>query len=229
MAGTDCRPIVGVRSWAAGPCSGAVRSIDWLRSRTHTLTLAETRMDSSSPQAVYRAEKAKALRERRISHVQLMAEAQEAFKKLLADAAIARKGGRPKSTPTAPGAAGKPAPAKPVVAKPGVAPAKEAIAAAVPVVAKPVAKPAEKAPETPQAKASPKTAPAKAAPERAATSKPKPPVRAKAPASAAKSAKAPAKATKGRTAQATRVRAKTVAKKHAPVKAGARSTIRKKR
>ncbi len=51
--------------------------------------MVNTRMDTLTPQAIYRAEKDKALRERRISHVQLMAEAQEAFKKLLADAAIA--------------------------------------------------------------------------------------------------------------------------------------------
>jgi hypothetical protein len=58
----------------------------------------------SSPQAIYRAEKDKALRERRITHLQLMQEAQEAFRKMLADAQLARKGGRPKST-TGPAAA----------------------------------------------------------------------------------------------------------------------------
>ena len=43
-------------------------------------------MDATTALAIYRAEKDKALRERRVSHVQLMAEAQEAFKKMLADA-----------------------------------------------------------------------------------------------------------------------------------------------
>jgi hypothetical protein len=63
----------------------------------------------SSPQAIYRAEKDKALRERRITHLQLMQEAQEAFRKMLADAQLARKGGRPKSanTPAAAAAAAK--------------------------------------------------------------------------------------------------------------------------
>lgn len=69
-----------------------------------------------SPQDIYRAEKEKALRERRISHVQLMAEAQEAFKKMLADAQMARKGGRPKGSPNAAAAAAKKKPA--VVAVP---------------------------------------------------------------------------------------------------------------
>ena len=52
-------------------------------------------MDGSSAQSLYRAEKARALQERRISHTQLMAEAKEAFAKMLADAQLARKGGRP--------------------------------------------------------------------------------------------------------------------------------------
>jgi hypothetical protein len=70
------------------------------RRTSHTLT-----MDATTALAIYRAEKDKALRERRVSHVQLMAEAQEAFRKMLADAQLARKGGRPKgstnSTPPA--------------------------------------------------------------------------------------------------------------------------------
>lgn len=71
-------------------------------------------MDATTALAIYRAEKDKALRERRVSHVQLMAEAQEAFRKMLADAQLARKGGRPKgSTNSAP----------PVVAAPVAAPA----------------------------------------------------------------------------------------------------------
>src|SRR6185503_9533115 len=62
-------------------------------------------MDGTTAQAIYREEKARAMQERRISHAQLMAEAKEAFAKMLADAQLARKGGRPKSNPNAPGAA----------------------------------------------------------------------------------------------------------------------------
>jgi hypothetical protein len=58
-------------------------------------------MDATSALAIYRAEKDKALRERRVSHVQLMAEAQDAFRKMLADAQLARKGGRPKGSTNA--------------------------------------------------------------------------------------------------------------------------------
>ena len=53
-------------------------------------------MDGSAALALYRQEKERALQERRISHAQLMAEAKEAFAKMLADAQLARKGGRPK-------------------------------------------------------------------------------------------------------------------------------------
>src|ERR1700744_4619800 len=81
-------------------------------------------MDGTTAQAIYREEKARALQERRISHAQLMAEAKEAFAKMLADAQLARKGGRPKSNPGAPGAAAKPAAPKPVVVV--AAPAKKA-------------------------------------------------------------------------------------------------------
>ena len=66
-------------------------------------------MDGSSAQSLYRAEKARALQERRISHTQLMAEAKEAFAKMLADAQLARKGGRPRTNPVVVGAAAKPA------------------------------------------------------------------------------------------------------------------------
>ena len=59
-------------------------------------------MDGSTALSIYRDEKARALQERRISHAQLMAEAKEAFAKMLADAQLARKGGRPKSNPSAP-------------------------------------------------------------------------------------------------------------------------------
>src|SRR5690348_16078737 len=62
-------------------------------------------MDATTALAIYRAEKDKALRERRVSHVQLMAEAQEAFRKMLADAQLARKGGRPKGSTNAAAAA----------------------------------------------------------------------------------------------------------------------------
>ena len=65
-------------------------------------------MDATTALAIYRAEKDKALRERRVSHVQLMAEAQEAFRKMLADAQLARKGGRPKGSTNAASAAPAP-------------------------------------------------------------------------------------------------------------------------
>jgi hypothetical protein len=89
-------------------------------------------MDATTALAIYRAEKDKALRERRVSHVQLMAEAQEAFRKMLADAQLARKGGRPKGStnsapPNVPAPTAAPAvpPGKLVLKKPKVmAPAK---------------------------------------------------------------------------------------------------------
>src|ERR1700709_1891061 len=62
-------------------------------------------MDGSTALTIYREEKARAMQERRISHAQLMTEAKEAFAKMLADAQLARKGGRPKNNRTAPGAA----------------------------------------------------------------------------------------------------------------------------
>jgi hypothetical protein len=75
-------------------------------------------MDATTALAIYRAEKDKALRERRVSHVQLMAEAQEAFRKMLADAQLARKGGRPKGSTNAANAAPA-APPAPPAAPPG--------------------------------------------------------------------------------------------------------------
>jgi hypothetical protein len=72
-------------------------------------------MDATTALAIYRAEKDKALRERRVSHVQLMAEAQEAFRKMLADAQLARKGGRPKGSTNAATSAPPAAPATPAV------------------------------------------------------------------------------------------------------------------
>ncbi|MHB1223526.1 MAG: hypothetical protein ACYC2G_05690, partial [Gemmatimonadaceae bacterium] len=53
-------------------------------------------MKQLSPRATYQAEKEKAERERRLSHAELMAEAQAEFDKMLADARSARKSGRPK-------------------------------------------------------------------------------------------------------------------------------------
>ena len=64
----------------------------------------ELKMDGSTALSIYREEKARALQERRISHAQLMTEAKEAFAKMLADAQLARKGGRPKNNPGSPAA-----------------------------------------------------------------------------------------------------------------------------
>ena len=65
-------------------------------------------MKRLSPREIYRAEKERAQRERGVSHAELMAEAQRAFDKLLADAKAARKSGRPKrATTAAPAAAPK--------------------------------------------------------------------------------------------------------------------------
>src|SRR3982751_5796753 len=97
-------------------------------------------MDGSAALSLYRQEKERALQERRISHAQLMAEAKEAFAKMLADAQLARKGGRPKSNPNAPpAAAAAAAKPKPVV----VAPPVKKAAPEVVVVAAPAAKPAK--------------------------------------------------------------------------------------
>ena len=95
-------------------------------------------MDGSAAQSIYRQEKERAMQERRLSHSALMAEAKEAFNKLLADAQLARKGGRPRTNPLPPGA-------RPPV-KPAVAPAPAAVVAA-PV--EPVKKVAVKAADTP--------------------------------------------------------------------------------
>ena len=57
-------------------------------------------MKRLSPREIYRAEKERAQRERGVSHAELMAEAQRAFDKLLADAKAARKSGRPKRATT---------------------------------------------------------------------------------------------------------------------------------
>src|SRR3954463_4192179 len=107
-------------------------------------------MDGSTAQSLYREEKARALQERRISHAQLMAEAKEAFAKMLADAQLARKGGRPKSNPGAPSTTVAAVAAKPkIVAAP---PAKKATPAKV-VVAKTPPVSAAKAKDAPAKKA----------------------------------------------------------------------------
>src|SRR6185295_2779026 len=98
-------------------------------------------MDGSAALSLYREEKARALQERRISHAQLMTEAKEAFAKMLADAQLARKGGRPKSNPNAPPtpAALAAAKAKAAAAPPAAAPASAPAPAKKAVVAKPAA------------------------------------------------------------------------------------------
>src|SRR3954463_11674901 len=85
-------------------------------------------MDGSAAQSIYRLEKERAMQERRLSHSALMAEAKEAFNKLLADAQLARKGGRPRTNPLPPGARPpvKPAAAPVVAAAAPVEPAKKA-------------------------------------------------------------------------------------------------------
>jgi hypothetical protein len=125
--------------------------------------------DPSTAQSIYRQEKERALAERRISHSQLMAEAKEAFAKMLADAQLARKGGRPRTNPVPPNAA-KPAPPAAVVAKkPGVEKSEKPEKPEKPVKAKavkaPVAKksPARRAASPKAAKAKPKSKGAKAA------------------------------------------------------------------
>ena len=69
------------------------------------------------------------MQERRLSHSALMAEAKEAFNKLLADAQLARKGGRPRTNPLPPGV--RP-PVKPIAAPVVAAPA-EPVKKAAPV------------------------------------------------------------------------------------------------
>src|SRR5881275_12312 len=123
-------------------------------------------MDGSAAQSIYRLEKERAMQERRLSHSALMAEAKEAFNKLLADAQLARKGGRPRTNPLPPGAANRPAlkPATVTVAAATVAvkvvktaPAKTA---AAPAKKPATAKPARRAADRGLVKASGKTKPA---------------------------------------------------------------------
>jgi len=148
-------------------------------------------MDGSAALSLYRQEKERALQERRISHAQLMAEAKEAFAKMLADAQLARKGGRPKSNPGAAPAAAAAAAAKPkvVVAE---APVKNAVPAKVaerkvePLVVKPKAAPAKKAGTSKKVRVAAKRAqPARAKAAGTATKKP---VKKAAPARAARPA-----------------------------------------
>jgi hypothetical protein len=156
----------------------------------HTLT-----MDATTALAIYRAEKDKALRERRVSHVQLMAEAQEAFRKMLADAQLARKGGRPKGSTNAATAA--------------AAPIAVTASAAVAVTGKLVLKPSKPTPpkilekvtvagsSAVKSRMPPKAAPAHASAKTAKVEKPtaekrRPAAKAKSPAKVAKRAAAPA-------------------------------------
>ena len=142
--GGRCAPgkidILGMRPPAVRPPSRLLLSIDYTFRKFDILTLARDKMDGSAAQSIYRAEKARAMQERRISHAQLMAEAKEAFNKMLADAQLARKGGRPRTNPV------------PVAA-----------AAAAPTVAKPKPSPTTATKPVRQAQ-SPKAAPAKKAP-----------------------------------------------------------------
>lgn len=100
-------------------------------------------MDGSAAQSIYRLEKERAMQERRLSHTQLMAEAKEAFNKLLADAQLARKGGRPRTNPLPPGAMNRP-PIKPPVAAVAAVAVKAAVAKKA-APAKREAKPAKRA------------------------------------------------------------------------------------
>src|SRR6476619_2714858 len=83
-------------------------------------------MDGSAAQSIYRLEKERAMQERRLSHSALMAEAKEAFNKLLADAQLARKGGRPRTNPLPPGVRPPVKPAGVPVAAAAVEPVKKA-------------------------------------------------------------------------------------------------------
>jgi len=152
-------------------------------------------MDATTALAIYRAEKDKALRERRVSHVQLMAEAQEAFRKMLADAQLARKGGRPKGSTNAASAA----PAAAVVTTQTVA-VNTSKLVLKPTKAAPAKSP-EKVTATADSSAKTRTAPRKAAvkvtaaakPEKRTAEKRRAPAKAKPVAKAAKRVSAPAR------------------------------------
>ena len=207
-------------------------------SRTRPLDLSPfLTMDATSALAIYRAEKDKALRERRVSHVQLMAEAQDAFRKMLADAQLARKGGRPKGSTNANVAASSAAvAAAPVVTKAVPKSAKEITPATS--VAPKVEVSAQTAPKSsaakPAAKAlsakgrSVKAGPVKVAASKGSTPKRKPvgrashaqPAAKRATAKHARPAKASASARKGAAAKPQPRRKLAAAKEHARKPAG---------
>jgi hypothetical protein len=167
--------------------------------------LAEIRMESSA-QAVYRAEKDKALRERRLSHLQLMAEAQEAFRKMLADAQLARKGGRPKSANTPAAVAAR---KKAAVKAAAPEPVEVAAVAVVATVAPRAAKAARPAP----VRAAKSTKPAAKKAVKAAKPAAKRQVVAKAPARAASRVAKVVKTTKKKVPAAHKARGRTAARK----------------
>lgn len=145
-------------------------------------------MHRPSPRAMYRAEKEKALRERSVPHAELMAEAKEAFEKMLAEGKAARKSGRPKRVIPPPAAepaprreaAGKAAPAAPKPA-PAATPARPASAPA-----KPVGKRAPARKAKAKAKASGKTASTKRPARKAASGRGRPKAKSAAKKSASK-------------------------------------------
>ena len=119
-------------------------------------------MDGSAAQSIYRLEKERAMQERRLSHTALMAEAKEAFAKLLADAQLARKGGRPRTNPLPPPklmAVVDPVPAAKPAAK--AASAKKPAAKKVKAAVKAKAKKPAKAKAAKKAKPAAKKKPAK--------------------------------------------------------------------
>lgn len=146
-----------------GPPSRLLFSIDYAFRNSGLLTSAPDKMDGSVAQSIYRAEKARAMQERRISHAQLMAEAKEAFNKMLADAQLARKGGRPRTNPVTVNTAASAASASPK--------ATPAVSAAKPARHAPTAKaaPSKKAAPAKKARVAPKrSSPARAKPTKAA-------------------------------------------------------------
>lgn len=108
----------------------AVHTVDYEVLKHLCFTFAPKKMDGSTALSIYREEKARALQERRISHAQLMTEAKEAFAKMLADAQLARKGGRPRNNPNAPSPAAAAAAAQARAQVVVAAPAKKAAVAA---------------------------------------------------------------------------------------------------
>src|SRR5689334_8425851 len=131
-------------------------------------------MDGSAAQSIYRLEKERAMQERRLSHTALMAEAKEAFNKLLADAQLARKGGRPRTNPLPPGARPpvKPA-AAPVVAAAAVEPEKKAAPVKAAAASGPARRKTDKGHSKAPAKSAVKASAKKVAPKSAAKSQAK--------------------------------------------------------